>query len=529
LTGGTFSVVVPTIGRPSLGTLLRSLENSTGPEPVETIVVDDRPDRTQPLLDGNVPAWVKVASTDGGCGPAAARNAGWRLASAPWVSFLDDDVVVPTSWKQGLSDDLSEAERSGVSVAGSQGRIRVSLPAGRKPTDWERNVAGLETACWATADMAYRRDVLEEVEGFDEHFPRAYREDSDIALRVTAAGYLIVRGERMVDHPVAPASRWISVRLQRGNADDARMRRRFGPDWRDLCHAGRGRNGGHAVAVGSLMAAVAASVAGRRRAAALATSAWAVSTGRFAWQRISPGPRTFDEILTMMVTSAVIPPVAIWHRARSEARLRIGDRDLSGLAMPFPTLRARVLYGPVPRPLPVDPGWKPKAVLFDRDGTLIVDKVYLSDPAGVTMMPGARVAVGRLRRAGLAVGVVSNQSGVARGLMTRAQLDSVNRRVDEFLGGLDTWAVCPHGSEEGCGCRKPAPGLVLAASEALGARPEDCVVIGDIASDVGAAEAAGARAVLVPSARTRRSEIRAARQVAPDLLAAVDLVLGGRL
>ena len=77
-------------------------------------------------------------------------------------------------------------------MAATQGRIVVPVPA--RPTDWERNVSGLEHARWATADMAYRRDVLAAVGGFDERFPRAYREDADLGLRVTAAGWRIVDG-----------------------------------------------------------------------------------------------------------------------------------------------------------------------------------------------------------------------------------------------------------------------------------------------------------------------------------------------
>ena len=97
--------------------------------------------------------------------------------------------------------------------------------------------------------------------------------------------------------------------------------------------------------------------------------------------------------------------------------------------------------------------------------------------------------------------------------------------VDELLGPFDVWAVCPHGPDEGCGCRKPAPGLVLDAARALGVPPADLVVIGDIGADVGAARAAGSRAVLVPTPVTRRAEVEAAPSVAATLLEAVELAL----
>jgi D-glycero-D-manno-heptose 1,7-bisphosphate phosphatase len=87
--------------------------------------------------------------------------------------------------------------------------------------------------------------------------------------------------------------------------------------------------------------------------------------------------------------------------------------------------------------------------------------------------------------------------------------------------------VCPHGPGEHCACRKPAPGLVLQAARALGVAPQRCVVIGDIGADLQAAGAAGARAILVPTAATRPEEVAAAPELAPDLGAAVDLLLGG--
>lgn len=168
-------------------------------------------------------------------------------------------------------------------------------------------------------------------------------------------------------------------------------------------------------------------------------------------------------------------------------------------------------------------------MLLDRDGTLVVDVPYNGDPDRVRAMPGAAEALARLRAAGIRTAMVTNQSGVARGLITREQVDAVNRRVAELVGPVGPVFVCPHDDHAGCGCRKPAPGLVLAAAEALGVAPEQCAVVGDIGSDLAAAKAAGARGVLVPTAVTRPEEIRSAREVAPDLVAAVTLLLAGDL
>jgi D-glycero-D-manno-heptose 1,7-bisphosphate phosphatase len=152
---------------------------------------------------------------------------------------------------------------------------------------------------------------------------------------------------------------------------------------------------------------------------------------------------------------------------------------------------------------------------------------YNGDPAAVVPVPGARAALGLLRAAAVPVAVVTNQSGVGRGLLTTAQVEAVHARAAELLGPLGPIFVCPHRPDARCGCRKPAPGLVLAAAAALGVPPVDCAVVGDIGADVAAARAAGARAVLVPTEMTRAEEVDAAPEVAPDLLTAVRLLLDG--
>ena len=150
------------------------------------------------------------------------------------------------------------------------------------------------------------------------------------------------------------------------------------------------------------------------------------------------------------------------------------------------------------------------------------------DPRRVVPVAGAAAAVARARLAGLRVGVVSNQSAVARGLISSQDVAAVNAEVDAQVGPFDTWRVCPHGPEEGCPCRKPEPGLVVDAARDLGVDPRHCVVVGDIGSDVLAARAVGASAILVPTSATRAEEIRDAPVVATDLESAVDLALGGR-
>jgi histidinol-phosphate phosphatase family protein len=508
----TVEVVIPTTGRPSLRDLLLTLTDLEGPRLDRVLVVDDRRRPAAPLRLGAPRAETTVQVLRGpGRGPAAARNAGWRAARADWVCFLDDDVVPTRGWLRSLSDDLAELDRG---VAGSQGRVRVPLPDDRRPTDWERNVAGLARAQWATADMAYRRSALAAVGGFDERFERAYREDADLALRMRRRGYPLVTGRREVVHPVRPADPLVSVRLQAGNADDVLMRALHGRRWRAEAGAPRGRLRRHLAVTGAGAAGLGALALGRRRTASAAGGAFLAGTAELAWARTVPGPRTRAEVATMLVSSALLPPAGTAHWLRGLARLPLLLRDRARAPRPEAAPAAAGTLGP------------PAAVLLDRDGTLIEDVPYNGDPDRVRPLPGARRALERLRAAGVALAVVSNQSGIGRGLLREETVRAVNRRVEELLGPLGPFLVCPHAPEAGCHCRKPAPGLVLRAAALLGVPAERSAVIGDIGADVEAAQAAGARAVLVPTARTRSEEVDAAPAVAADLEHAVDLLLG---
>lgn len=135
-----------------------------------------------------------------------------------------------------------------------------------------------------------------------------------------------------------------------------------------------------------------------------------------------------------------------------------------------------------------------RALFIDRDGTLIVDVGYPRDPAQVEPLPGALDAL-RALQAHHALVIVSNQSGIGRGLITPAEARAVHARVVERFGQAGVVFAgayyCPHDPGAGCACRKPAPGLLLDAARELGLDLAASVMIGDKPSDVAAGRAAG--------------------------------------
>ncbi|HET7024552.1 MAG TPA: HAD family hydrolase [Gemmatimonadales bacterium] len=152
---------------------------------------------------------------------------------------------------------------------------------------------------------------------------------------------------------------------------------------------------------------------------------------------------------------------------------------------------------------PTPPSIRRSAVFLDRDGTIIEDEGYANDPARVQLLPGAGEAVARINRAGLLAVVVTNQSGIARGIITPAQYEGVEARTDELLrkegAHLDAHFFCPHAPEISgpCECRKPGIKLYRDADARFGIDFARSVWIGDRLRDVQPARTLGGTGILV--------------------------------
>lgn len=167
------------------------------------------------------------------------------------------------------------------------------------------------------------------------------------------------------------------------------------------------------------------------------------------------------------------------------------------------------------------------AVYLDRDGTLVVERHYLADPDGIELVPGAEGALAALEGAGYALVVVTNQSGIARGLYTEGDYRSVARRFEEILAGagigLEGSYHCPHYPDitGPCACRKPGTGMYVQAAAELGLDPARSWYVGDKTSDVLPALELGGRGILVRTGYGREHEASV-----PEGVTVVDDIVG---
>jgi glycosyltransferase involved in cell wall biosynthesis len=317
------SVVVPTCGR--LDLLDRCLDALTrqtlAAASYEVIVVDDEPNhntlhlvagwRARTALRG--PRLVYLANP-GPHGPAAARNRGWRTARAPVIAFTDDDTVPAPTWlAAGLAafDDRVDA---------LCGRIEMPLPA--MPTDYQRDARLLETAEFVTANCFCRKSVLEQLQGFDERFTAPWREDSDLHFRLLEMRANIVRApQALVVHPLRPAPWGVSLLQAKKVAFDALLYKKHPRLYRQKIQ-GAPRWDYYAI-VAALLVALGALLAGSVASAAVAGAAWLGLTARFCARRLAGTAKTMSHIAEMIVTSALIPPLAVFWRIAGAIRYRV--------------------------------------------------------------------------------------------------------------------------------------------------------------------------------------------------------------
>ncbi|WP_027177317.1 D-glycero-alpha-D-manno-heptose-1,7-bisphosphate 7-phosphatase [Maridesulfovibrio hydrothermalis] len=172
-----------------------------------------------------------------------------------------------------------------------------------------------------------------------------------------------------------------------------------------------------------------------------------------------------------------------------------------------------------------------KYILLDRDGTIIADKHYLSDPAGVELLANAEAGLKKMQQAGYGLIVVTNQSGIGRGYYAESDMRAVNRKMEKLLApsGIKFEAIyhCPHAPDQDCNCRKPLTGMLDEAIAQFGLNPADCYVIGDKLCDIELGLAKAVPSILVRTGKGQKAEPECkgkATYIADDLLDAAEYI-----
>ena len=317
------SVVVPTYKRPQL--LARCLvplldQHWLEAEDYEILVVDDgHCDETAALVasfmqpDGPRLRYLRPLH---GKGPAVARNMGWRAAKAPLVAFTDDDTVPAHDWL--AAGRMALLDHPEWSAAGGH----VTVPRSREaPTDNALMTIGLEAAEFVTANAFVRRAALLRVDGFDERFGAAWREDSDLQFRLEdEVGPVGRADEAVVAHPVRSEPWGASLRRQRNIVFDALLYKKHPQRYRRSI---RRTPPWDYYAIVALSAGAAVAVAaGAPRLSLAALAAAGVLIGRFAWRRLARTSHTRRHVIEMLCTSALIPFASVYWRLRGALRWR---------------------------------------------------------------------------------------------------------------------------------------------------------------------------------------------------------------
>jgi D-glycero-D-manno-heptose 1,7-bisphosphate phosphatase len=171
-----------------------------------------------------------------------------------------------------------------------------------------------------------------------------------------------------------------------------------------------------------------------------------------------------------------------------------------------------------------------KVVILDRDGTLVVDRGYLDDPAGLEFLPGAAEGLRILYSRGYRLVVITNQSGVGRGLFPIERVYSMSARLERMVedagARLERIYFCPHAPDDGCDCRKPGLRLMTQAAAELGFDPASAIVIGDKESDIEFGRRSGAVTMLLGKSESRPSTSTTPDYVVANLKEAADIISG---
>jgi GT2 family glycosyltransferase len=315
-----FSVVIPTFKRPELlercltALQAQSLEHCS----FEIIVADDaaeppiqdmvnRLSARQPLPE------IRYVAVSGPHGPAAARNQGWRSARGMIIAFTDDDCIPDPGWLMA-----ARAAFSG-KISAAWGRLIMPLP--KDPTDYEYNASLLADATFVTANCFVSLDALERIGGFDERFPLAWREDSDLLFRLIDTGHQVMQiREAVVTHPIRPAPWGVSLQQLKKSIHDALLFKKHPDKFRKW--VGQPPWNYYAI-VASYLLWIFGVMKGQSFEAIFGLLIWSSLTVEFCMRRLDRTSHRMSHVMEMIVTSILIPPLAIFWRLAGALKYRV--------------------------------------------------------------------------------------------------------------------------------------------------------------------------------------------------------------
>ena len=318
------SVVIPTYRRPALlRRCLEAIRQQICPDcAYEVLVISDGPDsETESLaaeFNRNFPEFpLRYHALPAKGGPAAARNFGWKKGLGELIVFTDDDCIPAPLWLDAYWSAYLLRNRSLIGFTG-----KVEVPVSERPTDYQKNVAHLSTAEFITANCACSRAALESVGGFDEDFPIAWREDSELQFKLLKENILILHvSDALVCHPARAASWGTSIRDQQKSMFNALLFKKHPDLYRTKIASGPVWN--YYTIIAATIIAIIAFAMQIKFLAIAALVVWAISIITFIAKRLKGTDVSFSHRAEMVVTSLVIPYLSVYWTLRGAMRYKV--------------------------------------------------------------------------------------------------------------------------------------------------------------------------------------------------------------
>lgn len=320
----SISVIIPTYRRPALlSRCLDAIRQQHCPDcSFEVLVISDGPDEaTRSLINDLIQTHpdfpLSFHELPVKRGPAAARNYGWKKGAGELVVFTDDDCIPESHW---LDAYWTSYQLRNQLYIGFTGKVIVPVPA--RPTDYQKNVAHLSTAEFITANCACSRAALDRIGGFDEDFPIAWREDSELQFKLLKENLPIIHVPgAVICHPARAASWGTSIRDQQKSMFNALLFKKHPELYRKKIARSPVWNY-YTIIISSIVSVIAFS-SGSKSLAFIALLVWAFALILFISKRLRGTDMSFSHRTEMIVTSLIIPYLSVYWTLRGALRYKV--------------------------------------------------------------------------------------------------------------------------------------------------------------------------------------------------------------